>query len=91
MKNQTAYKTTPPPPRDRREMMLGEPLRQCPFCGHAKAKMEWQAVTPIFEDDKTRNWFVECQKCGAQGPCSNREDKARDYWQERHYEVPALR
>ena len=58
-------------------------LLACPFCGDQRAAVEWEPSDPLWQGDTNRNWFVECRYCGAQGPCSNREDHALRNWAQR--------
>lgn len=50
---------------------------ECPFCGEAVAI----SVSQVAIEDP---WFmVFCQSCGAEGPQSDSEEKAKDNWNKR--------
>jgi Lar family restriction alleviation protein len=52
-------------------------LNQCPFCGNTEDNLAL-VMGPSFTNPTIA--FVECKKCGAQGPREKDPDKATEKW-----------
>ena len=66
---------TPPKPPTSPE------LKSCPFCGDAR---DHEVVEQPLTSDPMPIYFVECSRCGAQGPCEDNKEQAVKSWNTRH-------
>lgn len=66
------------------EMVPGEPIAACPFCG-GDAEIWRQRRFPNCPDDWAGAWayYGLCRSCAAQGPWEKSESSARKGWNRR--------